>query len=227
MNKTGRRKRRTNRSATRKHGTKRAVQALAAGAVIAAGTQAYADPIRFDNPPGAEHFDWVGVEQHLALELTLDAASQPGDPFNGASFTQRVFAEYSSVAGLGGGDLQTGMGYPADYLLAGVSAGELIPTPGTTWPTSPGYIFYDYFGGSLLPEGTQTYLGARFDLGDGNQYGWIGVVRTGLALDAFAWGYETDPGVPIAAGAPEPGTLALLAFGACAAASRRRRSQLD
>jgi hypothetical protein len=57
---------------------------------------------------------------------------------------------------------------------------------------------------SILPEGVETYLGVSFDLGAGTQYGWIGVVRNAAMLDAFAWGYETDPGVPIAAGAWPP-----------------------
>lgn len=50
-----------------------------------------------------------------------------------------------------------------------------------------------------------------------------------VELDAFAWGYETDPDVPIAAGIPEPGTLAALALGAAAALAGRRRvrSQID
>ena len=81
--------------------------------------------------------------------------------------------------------------------------------------------------GSYLPEGQPAYLGVRFDQGAGWQYAWIGVVRnpdgTDPALvDAFAWGHETTPGVSIPAGAPEPASLALLAFGAVAALRRRR-----
>ncbi len=30
---------------------------------------------------------------------------------------------------------------------------------------------------------------------------WVRVVRTGMELDAFAWGYESEPGVSVAAGA--------------------------
>ncbi len=224
-----RRKRRDNPSRSRKSSSRRAVQALAAGAAIAAGTQAYADPIRFDNLPGAEHFDWVPADpgdQTRWLDVAVAASEQPGSGADPAAFRQHFGT--SGVGGQvqGGG---TGMGAvqiggPYGVFLLGVDSGELIPS-GLPWG-GEGYVYYPGFG-SQLPEGVATYLGARFDAGAGNQYAWIGVVRTGDFVDAFAWGYETDPGVPIAAGAPEPGTLALLAFGACAAASRRRRSQLD
>ena len=82
-----------------------------------------------------------------------------------------------------------------------------------------------YFEGGYtnLPEGVEPYLGIRFDLGGGYQHSWLGVVHTGPELDAFAWGYETEVGVPIPAGVPEPGTLAALAVGAAALLGRRRR----
>ena len=50
---------------------------------------------------------------------------------------------------------------------------------------------------------------------DGVHYGWVAVERDyGIWLDAFAWGYETEAGTPIQAGAvPAPGTLAALVFG--------------
>jgi hypothetical protein len=68
-------------------------------------------------------------------------------------------------------------------------------------------------------------MGVRFNDVDGYHYGWISVVRNGLDLDAFAWGYETEPGVPIIAGIPAPGTLAALAFGAVV--TRRARKRKD
>ena len=82
----------------------------------------------------------------------------------------------------------------------------MIPT-GNPWGYS-GYSAYDGYP-SNIPEGVAKYIGIRFDQGAGYQYGWIGVVRTGHELEAFAWGYETDPGVPIEAGAEsvEPGPI--------------------
>jgi hypothetical protein len=81
--------------------------------------------------------------------------------------------------------------------------------------TSGGRIVY-------FPPGEERYAGVSFDPGDGVHYGWIGVLN-GAPSEVFAWGYESDAGVPIPAGAPEPGSLALLAMGAGAALRRRRR----
>jgi len=198
------------------------VQALAAGAAIAAGTQAYADPIRFENPAGPGHFDWAaGADvDYVFLDLILPADAQPATQ-GPSSLGQRRLSAHSFLSGA-----MTEVGGFGDYYAIGVDAGELIPT-GAPFA---GMADISYAGNSELPEGLATYLGVRFDLGAGDQYGWIGVVRTGMELDTFAWGYETEAGVPIPAGAiPEPGTLAALALGAAAllATRRRVRSQID
>ncbi len=199
--------------------------ALAAAAVIAAGTQAYASPVRFDNPAGAGHFDWNASAGHEALNILDDAASQPsGVLFDVGTFVRYSYPGYGETVEAGGPNRILGITISYYTRLSGVDAGELIPpgAPGASFGGA-GFIDVTYPGyeGSLLSEGQQTYLGVRFDQGGGNQYGWIGVVRTGLELDAFAWGYETEVGVPVPAGAPEPGTLALLALGAGAALRRR------
>ena len=210
-----------------------AVLAMAAVAVVAGGTQAWADPIRYDNPAGPGHFVWYGADSSspIGLEIISDAASQTGafhgmgrfgqafEPANGSSTVSGAWP-----GGLGDGELEVGGAY-GDSLL-GVDAGTDIPS-GLAW-RSTGYIWYP--GDPLyLPLGEETYLGVNFQMEDGTHYGWIGVEMfldetiTAYWLDAFAWGYETDAGVPIAAGVPEPGTLALLAIGAVGVLSRRRR----
>lgn len=220
MRKTMRRKRRKNTNP-------RAIQVLAASAAIAAGTQAYAEPVRFDNPASGEtgHFDWSGSpgDSTRWLDLTLPAESQPGEPELLTSLRQTIEAGGNSyVRGASGGagaSVEVGGFY--DYFLTAVEGGEVIPS-GAPWDFV-GTTYYPGYG-SELPEGQAVYLGVRFDLGGGNQYGWVGVVRTGIELDAFAWAYETEPGVPIEAGIPEPGTLAALALGAAVVGLARRRS---
>ena len=194
---------------------KRAAQALAAGVAIAGGTQVYAVEVMFPNPPGAEHFDW-SAPTDLGLDVTLPASGQPADENGPSRFFQEIRPDHSLVQSQG--MLEIGGAY--GLFLLGVDAGEVIPS-GAAFGTV-GYVYYSGFG-SELPEGQPTYLGIKFDLGSGDQYGWIGVVRDYMELDAFAWGYETDPGLPIGAGVPEPGTQAMLAVGAAAMAGRRRR----
>jgi hypothetical protein len=80
-----------------------------------------------------------------------------------------------------------------------------------------------YFGipHSQFELGRRAYIGLKTGAG---QYGWIAVTRVSAnRFVAFSWAYETEPGAPIRAGEiPAPGTLALLAFGAAAANTRKR-----
>jgi len=217
---------RGSRSERRGRRAKRAAQALAAAAAIAAGTQAYADPYRYNNPPAGQpgHFDWAvdgGVGSWL--DITLHPGSQPGQAGGPASFEQWVYpggGGYGAVAGIAG---VTSLQVSGDMLLPSGS-GEVVPD-GSPFDHF-GYSVFD--GASLLPEGLVTYLGVRFN-GPDWHYGWIAMIREGVELDALGWGYETEPGVPIGVGVPfpEPGTLAMLALGAGAVAARRRRRTGD
>ena len=211
---------------------------LIAAATMAFATAAQATPVRFDNPPGPGHFDWNGTAAHEYLKIFADAASQPGVAGATGTFRRRDIAALGSTEVRGAASssslqyvvLPGGSPGPANFLV-GVDLGTLISSPvvpGTLDGfTIPALIWRGDaeagFPQTNLPEGLETYLGVRFDLGAGQQYGWIGIVRTGTQLDTFAWGYETEAGVPIPAGAPEPGTVALLAFGAVGAITRRRR----
>jgi len=224
--------------------SKHAGQALAAASVVAAGTQAYAVPVRFDNAPVGDpaHFTWGGNTFADALYIQLPAAQQGNTnypsyygPLPGPrSF--RVTAEFpgyysipARVIGLAQTGIQSDTGFFG--LALGLSAGQTVPDSAGVWE----FNYYSSFqanvrdvntGASLIPEGVPAYLSVRIgDLagGPGFHYGWVGVVRTAALLDAFAWGYETQVGVPVAAGAPEPGSLAMLAFGAAALAGGRKR----
>ena len=65
----------------------------------------------------------------------------------------------------------------------------------------------------------RAYMGVEFDIDGSMHYGWIDLYigwGTGWG-QIYGWGYETEPGVSIAAGAvaiPEPATASLLAIGA-------------
>ena len=216
--------------ATAGRGGREAQAALAVALAMAGATSAYGAVVRFDNPAGPGHFEWAVPV--AAPGGFLDIRLSPEDQDQAVPFTEGVFRHLLGGAGPGSvvpgasSGLQTGIGYPASYGLVGVGAGVLVPTnsPDVGWNSVSSWHYYPAYGLYLEPEGAPTYLGVRFDLGGGFHYGWIGVVRTGALLDVFAWGYETEPGVPIEAGAvPAPGSLALLAFGAAAGAARPRR----
>jgi hypothetical protein len=83
-----------------------------------------------------------------------------------------------------------------DTVLGGHTAGDFFPIANT-----PQFVG---LGGEV------RYLGVKMDLNDANifNYGWIGVRITNEADatgEVVGWGYETDPGVSILAGAAAPG----------------------
>ena len=196
---------------------------VAAGlAIMVFATTAGASPIRFDNPAPGEpgYFDWfgAGIGDTRALDITVPAGDQTGIPGVGA-FEQQNQPTYTWVTGYIDERVQA----TPDPFLIGVDAGEPIPISGFGW-FSGAFVNYPGYS-SPFPYDVPTYAAVSIDLGSGDQYGWIGVVFSSadFSLDAFAWGYETEPGVPIPAGIPEPGSLALLALAAVAATTRRRQ----
>lgn len=87
---------------------------------------------------------------------------------------------------------------------------------------SNGFIYFATLashaaGGNFLAAGT-GFIGFKFDAGAGTQYGWIRLNMNGSPTNGFTlvdYAYA-DVGTSITAGqtaVPEPGSLALLAFG--------------
>lgn len=223
--------------------TKAGAKALAAAGALAAGTQAYATPVRFENP--GNQWDWgLGPQgpspgspflDRQFLDITLPADQQVGAAYPYASpgwaysasyssFRQEIYYDFTfnyvtSIYTYGGILIND-----STLFAQALPAGTQIGGSGQSF-YSLAFIAQDYYGfHSDIPEGVQTYLGATIKINYQTHYGWIGVVRNGFELDTFAWGYETDPGVPVGAGVPEPNTLALLALGFVAAGAARRRA---
>lgn len=200
---------------------------------IAAGTVAYGSPIRFDNDGS---FSWFGE----SLDITSPANDQygAGSVFASYSYDLGYNDTYGSFTRL----LFSGSGIEVlsdgGYVI-GLESGDLIGA-GTvgTW-TSVATLSYRYevcgdpYGGpceyrvlGLPVAGPDTYLGVRLALDGATHYGWIGLrALSSRTYSPFAWGYETDAGVGVAAGAPvpAPGVLGLIAFGAAGALSRPKR----
>jgi len=208
--------------AKKKERRKRAAKALAAAGAIAGGTYAYAEPVRFENPPHGEagHFHWPTNTSGInnMLDITLPASDQPGSYLATTSVKNRMslmgdYAYFASYVYLGVGLQATD--YMSGGFALGLNAGDTIPNPSGICSfyydpfcfSKDGLLYYP--GRDYIPEGVPAYLGVAVGgtyctYYDNCNYGWIGVVRTGAELEAFAWGFESDTAVPINAGDPQP-----------------------
>jgi hypothetical protein len=216
---------------------------LVLAATIAATSVAYAGPVRYDNDT---NYSWF----YSVLDLTQSSADQTYGgvgSVTGTSFYMDYFSDFypsfsyqhSYLSGAGAEIWNSGF---QNRYSAPLNSGELVG-PGLSdgaWSQSStfefawdsctyNYYYYYYecesgFRGLLPPDGSQTYVGARLTIDNQFHYGWIGVQNFGGFIDVFAWGYETEAGVPIAAGVPAPGGLGALAIGAVGALSRKRRA---
>jgi hypothetical protein len=78
--------------------------------------------------------------------------------------------------------------------------------------------------------GQRAYMGVEFDINGAMHYGWIDlyVASHSAAAAIYGWGYDTDPGVSILAGAvavPEPSTTMLLIGGLLTIGCTLRRAK--
>lgn len=193
---------------------------------LAGGHSAYADIISFQNPGPPFTFDW---NVFWPLDITQPATQTTPGAYS--SFFQYVGYGYLAYNFFVGYDYQDAqIARSTGYIVAALPAGSVIG-PALDFEYYALGALYDY--GALdifIGDGQREFMGVRFDLSGNTHYGWIDVMWNPQAerFDAYAWGYEDAPDRPIIAGQtegtiPEPGTLALFAMGAAAAAVALRR----
>jgi hypothetical protein len=233
-----------NQSETQKHSLCPS-ELLAAAAAIAAGTRAYAAPVVFINPDEGEpgHFSWTKSLDELDPETWLDImrpSTNQGGLVGPSSVGQRYSISYPD-----------GFAFKRVFTSAGASVvtaplggttqafyvGAVIDGAAGSFASSASHILLDVnaifdFYNNDFSANIRSYMGIRFMDVDGRHYGWIAVElargappNTIGSFAAFAWGYETEPGVPIIAAIPAAGTLAALAFGAVLVGRGRKRER--
>ena len=207
---------------------------IALAGVLAAGTVAYGDSVvRFENTG----FGWF----QNTLDLTKPADQQNSPIGTGTAIYMDYFGDfyptfsYAHTYQTGGGAEVASAGFNNQYAQPLAKNTMIGAVPGTSWTNRTNFEFaftqcdyyypYDCTDGTrgIIPEGVRTYLGVRMDIAGQDYFGWIAIERSGAFIDVFAWGYETDPNTPIAAGIPSPGALGMLAFGVAAGSLRRTR----
>lgn len=170
---------------------------------LANGINAYAYTIRYDNDGS---FIWTSIN---LLDITKPASEQLGIEGYGISGDLYHFI-------LSGSDNYTfavQSPSPAGEPIA-FQEGQIIDESYTFYgPWAQGHTHYSpvYFG-LKLPDGNYGWILSKYNLDSNN-------------FEALAWGYETRPGIGIAAGAPtvpEPGSLAMLATGAVTLAAYKK-----
>jgi PEP-CTERM motif len=124
--------------------------------------------------------------------------------------------------------------------LAGELIGNTPPTHTGAVPAGPTTnVFASKYGanrdGQVLPPNSRGFVGLKLTAGANTFYGYIELQVTrstgagSPGIQFFSAAYDNTSLTPIAAGAvPEPGTLAMLAFGGAtvlAAGARRRHSK--
>ena len=181
---------------------------------------AHAHIVHFTNPaPGnPAHYPWevpIWGQDLVYLDITVG----PGEQLNvenGNSIGQGIAHGFGWAAFIGGAAVAVNA--PDELFLQSFMDGDSLA--GHDYSTWSGFTGEP--GKPEFPEGERRYIGVQTATGN---YGWIEVERAGLSFTAYAWAYETEPGVVILAGqVPTPGAAAVLTLGVLGATVRRSRS---
>ena len=207
--------------------------ALAAGAGLGAAIEAEAGIVYTDVVPDA-------VIQNSSIGIDLNNDGQVDWNLNHVLVPGSLlfvslnssFAENQVM-----GDLSNGL--PKPFALA---AGTAIPSLSFVQvhaidPINGGFLSSSTGLGVHWFDGTNAYLGLKFDLPDGTHYGWAHVLveanATNNRATLFDYAYCSEPNAGLSAGAtsgsctavPLPPSVALLAAGAVTALALRRRGR--
>ncbi len=163
----------------------------------------------------------ISISQFGALNLNLD-----GDAYSDVLLKNYVFG--GNYQGLTVNYIPgKAVGFNAGFnYTSALAAGTLIDAAATSTGSFAQSMAYANNPNSQFDNVTDAYIGLEFPIAGQSHFGWIRVSINNAAATFIVhdWGYESDPGVGIAAGAtPEPGTLGMLAAGAAGLACMRRR----
>jgi len=206
---------------------------LATIAAALSASLALAVPLRFENPEGPDRIAW----ENFFVDITKPASEQPGDLLfsvrNAVNFTKdKAITIMFSISPTGSVRL-----LGESSLLTPMEFGELIGPGGLTPNMAGGGLFTTTIapGGDLSTEFRfplgRWHIGASISSPFGSEerhFGWYffdffegpdGIPD----VDLLAWGFETEPGVPVAAGAPAPGAAGAFVIAGAAFCLRRRR----
>jgi MYXO-CTERM domain-containing protein len=216
---------------------------LSVAVVLGVAAPASAVPVQFDASQGSfvwqaqeNYWDSGGWEVPTYLDITQSATqagtldSYPSHQLGKENRHPRpnLRPGWQRIAGMGKSAIAC-----ADPVTTWASAGpstvdpvqslsfSTLIGPGLNWKSEAYTQWIQDPSGFSIPSTTfltpGSYIGVRLTLADGIHYGWIG---------GNGWGYETESGVAVAAGAPEPSFLALPALAALPMLRRQRHPSL-
>lgn len=164
-----------------------------------------------------------GFAQYYPLDMDGDGAPELtfGYDFHfiGVRSEQesRVLTNMDPPPNIGGSVAPLPFGHSVGSLSPGGSLNWLGRIPGAPYETDFNTLIQCFDVGCTGDfRGHRAYMGVEFRRDGGTHYGWVSLYVNSFApvavIDSWAW--ETQPGVPILAGAvPEPSTWALLIGG--------------